>query len=94
MSPAGTLSGSRSFKDTRGGAVAGQLFLFRRAGRRLPNSVSQRQKVIRAWLRWMGGHCQPQYFPAARNGQRSGVLFAKIVTMRLSVSGQRTQDSR
>lgn len=93
MSPAGALDGRGSFEDAWGCTVAGGWFLVRRTGRCLPNGVCQCQEVIRAGLRWMRWHSQSQYFPASRNGQRSGVLLAKIVTMRLSISGQRTQDS-
>ena len=93
MSPASTLGGGGSFQDAWGCTVAGGWFLVRRTGRCLPNGMCQCQEVVRAGLRWMRWHRQSEYFPASRHGQGSGVLLAKIVTMRFSISGQRTQDS-
>lgn len=93
MSPAGALCGSGSFQDAWRRTVASRWFLVRRTRGCLTNGVCQCQEVVRAGLRWMRWHSQSQYFPASGHSQRSGVLLAKIVTMRLSVGGQRAQDS-
>lgn len=60
---------------------------------RLPDRIGEGKQVIGTRLRRSCRHGQAQDFPAARHGQRAGVLFAQIVTMRLRVRGQRAQHS-
>jgi hypothetical protein len=63
-------------------------------GRSIPDGIGKGEQVIRAGLLGSGRHGQPQDLPAPRDGQGAGVLLAQIVTMRLGVRGERTEDCR
>ncbi len=60
--------------------------------RRLPDSICQGQKIVRARLWGLGRHGEPQDLPTSRNGQRVGVLPAEVVAVRFGVGGERPQD--
>jgi hypothetical protein len=63
-----------------------------RQGSGVPHCIGQGQQVIRARLLRSGGHREAQDFPAPGDGKGVCMLLAQIVTMRLSVGGQRAKD--
>ncbi len=92
MPPAGALGPGRSFKGRVDAALA--LAGFRRGGPGggFPDGVGKGEEVI--WAGTCGGsrHGQPHHFPAARDGQGPGVLFAQVVAVRLGIGCQGSQD--
>ena len=64
----------------------------RRAGRSLTDGVRQGEEVVRTWLGRLRGHGEAKYFPAARDGERIGVLLAKVIAVRLGIGCQRAED--
>jgi hypothetical protein len=66
--------------------------LGRRTGGSLTDSISQREKVVGTRLRRLGRHGEAEYFPPARNRERTGMLLAEVVTVRLCVGCKRAED--
>jgi hypothetical protein len=92
--PAGTFGARRSFERRMGTALGRQLRRLGGQGRGVPDCVGECEQVIRAGLLRRGRHGQSQDFPAPGDRQRIGVLFTKVVTMRLGVSSQGAENSR
>jgi hypothetical protein len=88
----GSFGARGRFERGMGAALALLLSGDCRPCRCLADSIRQGQKIVRARLRRLGRHGEPQDFPAAGNGERISVLPAEVVAVRLGVSGEWSQD--
>ena len=59
----------------------------------LPHRLGQRHKIVHAVWRRIELALVPDEIPAAWSGKTSGVLFAKVVRVRLGERGERTDNS-
>lgn len=92
MAAPGTFGSRGRFERGMGAALTLLQSGRRRPRRCLADSICQGQKIVRARLWRLGRHGEPQDFPAARNGERVGVLPAEVVAVRFGVGGERSQD--
>ena len=84
--------GSRGCFERGMGAALPLLRSGRCGPRRLPDSICQGQKIVRAGLWRLGRHGEPQDFPAPGNGKRVRMLPAEVIAVRFGVGGERPQD--